>query len=164
MGTYSDIRCERAFEKALSLCKGTYQKNLVHGVESLSGSTLTGKAKNWGGKYAQSRNSLLKRLEDANLAMEAQGSKGKRILVIDDFTLPRNRIVGLIRWLPSSAPLEVLSLWVKGVFRNEELISLIDQQSPVLGDWIEDHGGKREWSGLLLTTPTVRLVEQLLLV
>ena len=70
-------------EKALSLCKGVYQRNVILGIESLSGSTLKGKAKNYSGRYARSRDNLLDRMKKAGVKFEEVcGDHNKRILVI----------------------------------------------------------------------------------
>lgn len=83
-GEWVEVYDERAFQKALELCKGVYQQNLVRGYEALSGSTLRGKAASqYGGKYAVSRNNLLTRLRKAGLPIgERRGKHNRRILVI----------------------------------------------------------------------------------
>lgn len=64
---------------ALACARGTYQRNLLTGGESWNGSTLRGAAKNYGGKYAASRASLLDRLESAGLKVtEVFGPRGGR--------------------------------------------------------------------------------------
>lgn len=82
-GKWVEVKDERALAGALALCKGQYQQNLVLGFEALSGSTLRGKAKEYGGKYEASRRHLLKRLQSAGIPVsEREGTHGKRILVI----------------------------------------------------------------------------------
>lgn len=82
---YSKILCEDAYRKALALCKGTYQENLIRGIESLSGATLLGSAKNYWAQYRRSRENLLKRLTQAGIPWrEERGPNGKRILVIGE--------------------------------------------------------------------------------
>ena len=50
--------------EALRACAaGSYQRNLLSGVENWSGSSLKGAASNWGSKYRSSRESLLARLQ-----------------------------------------------------------------------------------------------------
>ena len=44
--------------------KGCYQAALIDGGEAWSGSTLTGKAREWGARYAASREALLDRMND----------------------------------------------------------------------------------------------------
>ena len=80
---YSKILCEKAFERALSLCKGRYQEDVIRGIESLSGATLRGRAKQYGAQYKKSRENLLKRMTEAGIPWrEERGKHGKRILVI----------------------------------------------------------------------------------
>ena len=68
---------------AESVCRGTYQLALVRGVESLSGSTLRGKASRFADCYKQSAKSLVRRLRTAGLAVsERKVEHGARILVI----------------------------------------------------------------------------------
>jgi hypothetical protein len=50
-------------EKALFLCKGKFQHDLILGYESLGGSTRVGKAKKYEGKYQISIKHLLGRLK-----------------------------------------------------------------------------------------------------
>lgn len=71
-------------EAALALCKGAYQRALVEGSESLSGSTLRGKAGRYSSRYRQSAESLIHRLRMAGLYVsERVTTKGARILVIE---------------------------------------------------------------------------------
>ena len=80
---YSIVKDENQLKIALSLAKGRYQRNLLNGVEAISGATLAGKAKEWSGKYKQSANNLIKRLKVNNVLVAEQiGDHGKRILVI----------------------------------------------------------------------------------
>jgi len=82
---YSRILCEDAYLKALDLCKGRYQENLIRGIESLSGTTLRGKARQYGAQYKRSRENLLKRMTQAGIPWkEERGPHGKRILVIGE--------------------------------------------------------------------------------
>jgi hypothetical protein len=68
---------------ALQCCRGVYQRNIVLGSESLSGSTLKGKAAKYGAHYRQSRDNLLSRLHSADLDVsERRGVRGRRILVL----------------------------------------------------------------------------------
>lgn len=74
---------EAALDAALNLARGSYQRDLLLGRESLSGSTLTGAAKSWGGRYAASRRGLLARMSEAGIAWcEARGPHGRRVLVL----------------------------------------------------------------------------------
>jgi len=83
MASWTEIKSSEAFDKAMSMAKGDYQRALLHGVESLSGSTLKGKASRYGGRYAASRRALLGRMTAAGIPWsERRGEHGKRILVI----------------------------------------------------------------------------------
>lgn len=74
---------EAAVEKALGLCRGSYQRALVEGRENLSGSTLRGRAASYGGRYAVSRRNLLARLEAHGVSVgEERGAHNARLLVI----------------------------------------------------------------------------------
>jgi len=82
-GPWVDVRDEKALERALDLCKGEYQRNLVLGYESLSGSTLRGASVRWNSKYYASRDSLIKRLRDSGIQVsERRDECRRRILVI----------------------------------------------------------------------------------
>lgn len=70
------------FDEAMSLAKGSYQEDLISGGETWSGSSLKGAAAKWGAKYAQSRASLLERLEESGVAYLTKGLRGKIELVI----------------------------------------------------------------------------------
>lgn len=77
------IHNKEAAEKALSLCRGVYQRNIVLGNEALSGATLHGKAKTYAGKYKLSAQRLILRLNENGIpAYETVGRKNKRILNI----------------------------------------------------------------------------------
>ncbi len=71
-------------ERLLSVCRGKYQRALVLGQESLSGSSLRGKARSYAGRYAASRAAVLARLNAIGVAVtERRGQHGRRILVLD---------------------------------------------------------------------------------
>lgn len=73
---------QEAYERACNLAKGSYQHGVVSGHESLSGSSLKGKAKNYGGTYARSRASLLANLREAGVPFfEITVDRGRRVLV-----------------------------------------------------------------------------------
>ena len=68
---------------ALDLCRGCYQRNLVMGIEALSGSTLRGKAASYSSRYRTSRANLLARIRGAGVPVrEILGKHRKRILVL----------------------------------------------------------------------------------
>lgn len=74
---------DRAYALALSLTKGSYQRGIVEGYEALSGSTLRGRAKNYGAHYAKSRDAFLKRCRAAGIAIAIHArAHGKKILVL----------------------------------------------------------------------------------
>jgi len=77
------IASEAARERAYEFCRGGYQRGLIAGRENLSGSSLRGKAKNWGIRYLQSRRALLNRLDAAGLVVgETTGAHNARLLTI----------------------------------------------------------------------------------
>lgn len=77
------VKNDRAFDAALGLAMGSYQRNLLLGFENLSGSSLRGKARRYGGKYALSRHNLLSRMKMARIPFsEIRGKHNARILVI----------------------------------------------------------------------------------
>jgi len=82
MGKWADVD-GAVLETALACTRGSYQRGVVLGLESLSGSTLRGKAKKYGVHYARSRTNLLSRLKRAGVAVsERKGTHGRRILVL----------------------------------------------------------------------------------
>jgi hypothetical protein len=52
---------------ALALARGCWQRNVIHGCETLGGSTLRGRAKSYAGRYQCSGCSLLARLRGARI-------------------------------------------------------------------------------------------------
>lgn len=70
--TESDYR-----QAALKLARGSYQRALIYGTESWSGSTLRGKAREYGARYAKSRRALIERLMDNDLAFLVKEANGK---------------------------------------------------------------------------------------
>ena len=83
MNSYSVINDRAVLDQALSLCRGSYQRDILRGNESLSGSTLKGKAKGYGGKYKASAASILRKCQQAGLNVrEETGKHGKRLVVI----------------------------------------------------------------------------------
>lgn len=66
-----------AKEQALKLARGSYQKALINGHETLGGSTLRGKAKTYSGRYNQSARNLISRLKSNNIDFKINlGSRG----------------------------------------------------------------------------------------
>lgn len=86
MGHWTEINLsDDKWEIVWKQARGSYQRDLLKGNENLSGSTLRGKAKSYGGHYARSRNSLLARLDAAGITWsEKRGKNGRRILVLGD--------------------------------------------------------------------------------
>lgn len=64
-------------EAALAQAKGSYQRALVLGKQTWSGSDLRGKARKYSGHYARSRAALLRRLVDDDIAHLRIGDRGK---------------------------------------------------------------------------------------
>jgi hypothetical protein len=54
-------------EKALALARGKYQRDLICGNETLGGSTLRGRARQYSGRYQRSAYALLARLDAAGV-------------------------------------------------------------------------------------------------
>jgi len=91
-GKWVEVLDEGTLEKALDLCKGEYQRRLVLGYESLSGSTLRGLASRWNSRYAESRDNLLHRLRKAGIPVsEKRGPFNRRILVIGSSSQPSSQ-------------------------------------------------------------------------
>lgn len=86
MGDWTRVTDPAALDKALTLAKGRYQRNILLGAEAWSGSTLTGKARKYGGRYAVSRASLAVALHQAGVPHGFEtGKNGKIILVIGEW-------------------------------------------------------------------------------
>lgn len=64
-------------EEALALARGSYQRALILGNETWSGSSLKGRARSWASKYQRSRSALLQRLTDAGVAYLIIRENGK---------------------------------------------------------------------------------------
>ena len=62
-----------AYDKAVSLARGSYQRSIARGDAALSGPDLRGEAKNWGAKYARSRASFLARVSEAGIWVITEG-------------------------------------------------------------------------------------------
>jgi len=72
-----------ALEKALKLAKGSYQKNLLLGFESMSGSSIKGSAKKYSYKYHVSRQHLIARVESVGIKIGTMfGNHGAKLLVV----------------------------------------------------------------------------------
>jgi len=86
---WSIIECELAYQVAMHIARGCYQRGLLAGYESLSGSTLRGKAARYRGQYKNSRNNLLYlHLKRAHVNWrEDRGPHNRRILVIESIAM-----------------------------------------------------------------------------
>lgn len=83
MAVWTKVESREAFERALKCARGCYQRNLLRGVENLSGSTLRGVARAYGAHYARSRARLLARMTAAGVPWsEVREKRGARILVL----------------------------------------------------------------------------------
>lgn len=72
-----------AWEKALTLTRGSYQEDFLRGHQNLSTSTLRGKARKYAMRYKESQRSLLIRLYENEIPFyEETGKNNRRILVI----------------------------------------------------------------------------------
>ncbi|GBU19028.1 MULTISPECIES: hypothetical protein [unclassified Methylobacterium] len=69
---------------AFSCARGDYQRDLLDGYNSWSGSDLKGTAARYGGKYSSSRSELIGRLKahPELSAEETTGPRGRRVVVI----------------------------------------------------------------------------------
>lgn len=54
-------------DKALKVCRGCYQRDIVLGYARVSGSDLRGKARKYGGMYRRSRENLFARMKAAGV-------------------------------------------------------------------------------------------------
>ena len=81
-GSYSILRPGLSIETLHKIARGCYQECIASGTEAISGSTLTGKAASYGGRYADSAYNFLTRCKAAGIEVgEVRGPRGKRILV-----------------------------------------------------------------------------------
>lgn len=78
-----------AQETAETLVKGIYQRALVSGCARWSGSDLQGKARQYGGRYAESRRALASRMREAGLQVSeslepiGEGMRKMRVLIVE---------------------------------------------------------------------------------
>lgn len=83
MGKFTRVVDLDMYERALKLCRGEYQRNIIRGNEAVSGSTLKGAAKKYWGSYRESVESLLKRCEKAGIVFTFEtAAHGRKVLVI----------------------------------------------------------------------------------
>lgn len=73
----------KILDKALSCCRGCYQRDIIMGNEAISGSTLKGKARQFSYHYMVSRRNLFKRITRMGLVvLERTRGHNSRILVV----------------------------------------------------------------------------------
>lgn len=58
---------DSAIDAALKLCRGHYQEDIITGRARLSGGDLAGRARQYAGRYRDSRDAVLWRCEDAGI-------------------------------------------------------------------------------------------------
>jgi hypothetical protein len=73
-GTFEQARTQQ--ERALSFARGSYQCALLRGYEAHSGSTLKGKAKDYGDRYRDSRDNLLGRVWANGIVLNVERCQG----------------------------------------------------------------------------------------
>ncbi|MEE8628156.1 MULTISPECIES: hypothetical protein [Methylobacterium] len=82
MTAYTQIS-PAARNAALECARGSYQRDLLVGGHSWSGSTLTGRAARYGSKYRTSREELLARLEaHPELAVEERLARRRTVAIV----------------------------------------------------------------------------------
>lgn len=68
---------------AFGCARGSYQRDLLNGFQAWSGSTLTGRAASYGGKYRTSREELLARLAaHPELAVEERLARRRTVAIV----------------------------------------------------------------------------------
>ena len=85
----TDDQDDPNFLRAVTVARGKYQQNLILGLESLSGSTLKGKAKQWSGKYHNSRQELFQRMRAAGVVFSERWLEKRKVLVIGAWPEPK---------------------------------------------------------------------------
>jgi len=71
-------------DQAMDLARGSYQRNLIRGFESWSGSSLRGTATEYAGRYRTSRDNLLDRITGAGLGDVFRGRRNRAVLLLGD--------------------------------------------------------------------------------
>lgn len=83
--SFSRIVDLEAYNQALRLTRGSYQRAILEGTEALSGSTLHGSAALFSSRYKRSSQRLLERMTKAGIPWRIErGPKNKKILVIGE--------------------------------------------------------------------------------
>jgi len=70
MGKFALVNNPETQRAALKLAKGCYQRDILLGNEAISGSTLRGKAKNYGSRYRRSAEAVIARCQSAGLDVD----------------------------------------------------------------------------------------------
>jgi len=82
-----------AMRRALTLARGTYQRDILLGRARVSGADLQGKAARWGARYYESRWTVLGRVWDAGLPMViARWPRAHGLLTVEWGTSARKRV------------------------------------------------------------------------
>ena len=83
------------YAAAAQCARGRYQESLLQGEEAWSGSTLTGKAAKFGGKYASSRRVLKAKMRDAGVQFSIQTINRRQVLCLGDFPHPPAEVIAV---------------------------------------------------------------------
>jgi hypothetical protein len=79
----STLITPKARAAAFDCATGHYQRSVLLGDATWSGSELTGTAARYGGRYRDSREALLGRLQEAGLSVErTTGARGRIVVVV----------------------------------------------------------------------------------
>ncbi|MCK9600955.1 MAG: hypothetical protein M0R06_18075 [Sphaerochaeta sp.] len=84
MGKFAIVNNPETQRAALKLAKGRYQRDILLGNEAISGSTLRGTARNYGGRYRRSAESVIARCMAAGLAVDIRIMEHGRLTVCFD--------------------------------------------------------------------------------
>jgi hypothetical protein len=78
-----------ARKRAYRYCRGCYQRNVVAGIDNVSGSTLKGRARDYGDLYARSRSNLFARLRKAGFEVRVETRDHNALVLVLEY--PRRR-------------------------------------------------------------------------
>lgn len=78
----TDDQDDPNFNLAMRCARGKYQQNLLLGLESVTGSTLKGKASKWPGRYHNLRQELFQRMREAGVVFSEHWMERRKVLVI----------------------------------------------------------------------------------
>lgn len=82
IGDWSVSLDPSTFARAWKLARGQYQRDILGGMQAVSGSTLLGKAACYRASYKRSRDSLFARMRAAGVPFSIETRNGRNILVI----------------------------------------------------------------------------------